>query len=151
MSEKRHRSTGMAYYYYVLRILIGMLIFFVWSNSVNLFVGTGWDLFYDLFIIMFVSGLIARVIAYAFLYLPSTRTRGVMPGFWELTFRSGINRISLVFIVGMVICCVIYSFGINQYIIDFYFAEQTWWAPLVGYIFIKLGAQAIAWAFLKTR
>lgn len=151
MSEKRHRSTGMDYYYFVLRTILGMLIFFIWSNSVNLFDETGWGLFYDLFVIMFVSGLIARGLTYALLYLPSKRARGFMPDFWYFTFRSKINRISLVFIVGLAICCVIYSFGINRYIIDFYFVEQTEWTPLIGYLFIKLGAQAIAWAFLKTR
>jgi hypothetical protein len=153
MSEKNHRSTGMDYYYFILLTLLGMLIFFIWSNSINLFDGTGWDLFFDLFIIMFVSGLIARVFAYAFLYFPSKRSKGIMPTFWDFTFKSKINRISLVFIAGLAICCVIYAFGIDRYIIDFFVVEskQTEWTPLIGYLFIKLGAQAIAWAFLKTR
>ena len=151
MSEKRHKSTGMDYYYFTLRTIWGMAIFFLWSNSINLFAGTGWALFYDLFVIMFVSGLIARGIAYLFLYFPSKRSKGVMPNFWYFTFQSKINRISLVFIAGLAICCVIYAFGIDRYIIDFYVIEQTEWTPLIGYLFIRLGAQAIAWAFLKTR
>jgi hypothetical protein len=151
MSEKIHRSTGMDYYYFILQTIFGMLIFFIWSNSVNLFDGTGWEMFFDLFIIMFVSGLIARVFAYVFLYIPTKRAKGFMPSFWEITFQSKINRISLVFIAGLAICCVIYAFGIDQYIINFFITEQTEWTPLIGYLFIKLGAQAIAWAFLKTR
>jgi len=128
-----------------------MVIFYFWSDSLNLFAGTGWSLFYDLFIIMFISGIIARAIAYALLYFPSKKADGIMPTFWEFTFQSKINRISLVFIVGLAICCVVYAFGIDRYIIDFYFVEQTVWTPLIGYLCIKLGAQAIAWAFLKTR
>ena len=153
MAEKNHRSAGMDYYYFVLLTILGMLIFFIWSNSVNLFDGTGWDLFFDLFVIMFVSGLIARVFAYVFLYIPTKRADGIMPTFWDFTFKSKINRISLVFIAGLAICCVIYAFGIDQYIIDFFIVEsnQTEWTPLIGYLFIKLGAQAIAWAFIKTR
>lgn len=151
MSEKNHRSTGMDYYYFVLRYIWGMLIFFIWSNSINLFTGTGWDLFYDLFLIMFISGLMARAIAYGFLYFPSKKSKGIMPTVWDFTFRSKINRLSLAFIAGLAICSVIYSFGIEQYIIDFYIVEQTEWTPLIGYLFIRLGAQAIAWAFLKMR
>ena len=151
MSNKNHRSTGMDYYYYILRTILGMVIFFFWSNSINLFAGTGWNLFYDLFVIMFISGLIARAFAYACLYFPTKKAKGIMPTFWEFTFQSKLNRLSLVFIVGLAICCVIYAFGIDRYIIDFYFVEQTEWTPLIGYLFIKLGAQAIAWAFLKTR
>lgn len=151
MSNKKHRSTGMDYYYFILRTILGMVIFFFWNTSINLFNTTGWDLFFDLFIIMFISGLIARGIAYAFLYIPTRSSDGIMPTFWDFTFRSKINRISLVFIVGLAICSGIYSFGIDQYIIDFYFTEQTEWAPLIGYLFIKLGAHAIAWVFLKTR
>ncbi|MHA1293990.1 MAG: hypothetical protein ACTSQJ_15165 [Promethearchaeota archaeon] len=151
MPYENHRSTGMDYYYFILRTILGMLIFFIWSNSINLFDGMGWSLFYDLFVIMFISGLIARAFAYLFLYFPSKRVKGIIPTFWEFTFQSKINRLSLVFIVGLAICCVIYAFGIDQYIIDFYFVEKTEWTPLIGYLFIKLGAQAIAWAFLKTR
>lgn len=149
MSEKSHRSTGMDFYYFVLRTIVGMFVFFVWSNSINLLAGTGWDLFYDLFIIMFASGIIARVIAYGFLYFPTKRAKGIMSSFWDFTFKSKINRLSLVFIVGLALCSLVYAFGIDQYIIDFYFAEQTEWAPLIGYLFIKLGAHLIAWAFLK--
>lgn len=151
MSNKNHRSTGMDYYYFILRYIWGMAIFFIWSNSINLFAGTGWDLFFDLFIIMFVSGLMARVIAYGCLYIPTKRADGIMPGPWELTFKSKLNRLSLVFIAGLAICSIVYAFGIDQYLIDFYFTEQSEWTPLIGYLFIKLGAQAIAWAFLKTR
>ena len=150
-NDKNHRSTGMDYYYFVLRTILGMLIFFIWSNSINIFAGTSWTLFFDLFLIMFVSGLIARAIAYAFLYFPSKRSGGIMPGFWEFTFQSKINRISLVFIAGLAICSLIYAFGIDQYIIDFFITEQSEWTPLIGYLFLKLGAHMIAWAFLKTR
>jgi len=149
MADKIHRSTGMDYYYFVLRTIVGMLIFFIWSNSINLFAGTGWTLFLDLFILMFVTGLIARAIAYAFLWFPTKRAKGIMPTSWEFTFQSKINRISLVFIVGLAICSVIYAFGLDQYLIDFYFSEQSEWTPLIGYLFIKLGAHVIAWAFLK--
>jgi len=149
MADKIHRSTGMDYYYFVLRTIVGMLIFFIWSNSINLFAGTGWTLFLDLFILMFVTGLIARAIAYAFLWFPTKRAKGIMPTPWEFTFQSKINRISLVFIVGLAICSVIYAFGLDQYLIDFYFSEQSEWTPLIGYLFIKLGAHVIAWAFLK--
>lgn len=151
MSEKTHRSTGMDYYYFVLRTIVGMVIFFFWSNSINLFAETGWDLFYNLFIIMFVSGLIARAITYALLYFPTKRAKGIMPTFWYFIFRSKINRLSLVFIVSLALCSLVYAFGIDQYIINSFFVELKEWAPLIGYLFIKLGAHAIAWAFLKTR
>lgn len=148
MSEKSHRSTGMDYSYFVLRTIIGMFVFFVWSNWINLFAGTGWDLFFDLFIIIFISGLMARGVAYGLLYIPTKRAKGIIPTIWEFTFKSKINRISISFIAGLALCSLVYAFGIDQYIIDFFIVEQTEWTPLIGYLFIKLGAHLIAWAFL---
>ena len=148
---KYHKSTGMDYYYFVLRTVLGMLIFFIWSNSINIFGGTGWDLFFDLFIVMFFSGMMARGATYALLYFSTRKSNGIMPGIWELSFQSKINRISLVFILGLAICSVLYAFGIDQYIMNFYFSEQSEWDLLIGYLFIKLGAHMIAWVFFKIK
>ena len=150
--NKTHRSTGMEYSYFILRTVFGMLIFYVWTQSTNLFAKSGLTLFWELFIIMFFSGFIARVVAYILLKIGSKKGKGIMPGFYRLNFQPNINRISIIFIVGIALCSLVYAFGIDQAITEYLLPNQTGlWSMVVSYLFIKIGSQAIAWVFLKTR
>lgn len=154
MSEnvKTHRSTGMEYSYFILRTLFGMVFYYVWIESIHTFAKTGLFLFWELFVVMFFSGIIARVCAYLILHFLSTKSKGILPGFYQMNFQRSINRISVVSIVGTLLCCFIYAFGINELIIRYFFSDQNELLSIVGsYLFIKIGSQAIAWVFLKTR
>lgn len=154
MSEqpKSHRSTGMEYSYFILRTMLGMLFYYIWIASVHTFSKTGLELFWELFIIMFFSGIIARVCTYLILYFLSKKAKGALPGFYQLNFQRSINRLSIVSIVGILLCCFIYAFGINELISRYFFSDQGQLISIVGsYLFIKIGTLAIAWVFLKTR
>ena len=154
MSEqiKTHKSTGLEFSYFIFHTLLGMGIFFVWSSSKNLFLKTSIDQFWELFITMFFSGIIARVICYGFLWFLTKKSGGRMPGFYKLNFQKNINRISIISIVAMLLLSVVYSFGVDTLINNLFFANQDdACSMLFSYLFIKLGTQAVAWAFLKTR
>jgi hypothetical protein len=147
--SKYHRSTGIDYYYYILRLVWGIPVFYVWSQASGLFTLDGWDLFWQLFLVMIFTGIIARIIAYLTLWIPMKLNKGFSPGMYYLNFQSKINRISLVFIAGTAICALIYAFGVDGYIIETFFPGDTLISALAGYIFIKIGAHLTAWAFLK--
>jgi len=154
MSEqiKTHKSTGLEFSYFIFHILLGMGIFFIWSRSTDLFLGTNSELFWNLFLVMFFSGIIARIVSYIFLYFIIKKTNGRMVGFYRLNFQKNINRISIISIVATLLCSFVYSFGVDILINNLFFANQDdLWSMLFSYLFIKLGTQAVAWAFLKTR
>ena len=148
-----HSSTGMAYTYFLLQTLFGMFIFFVWSRTTEVFTYTGFDLFWKLFVTMFFSVIIARILAYILLLFLSKKAKGRPPSFYRLTFQKNINRISVIWVIAILLCCLIYAFGIDQYIIDSMFpiVDNSLWSMLFSYFFIKLGTHAISWVFLKTR
>lgn len=155
MSEqiKEHKSTGMEYSYFLIQTIFGMLIFFVWSQSLNLFSKTSLDLFWNLFVVMFFSGIIARILAFILLYFLSKRSKGRPPSFYKINFTKNINRISLIWVVAIALCSLIYAFGIQEAIVGYFFPIDNYglWSMLFSYLFIKIGTQAISWVFLKTR
>jgi len=148
-----HSSTGMIYTYFLLQTLFGMFIFFVWSRTTEVFTYTGFDLFWKLFVTMFFSVIIARILAYILLFFLSKRAKGRPPSFYRLTFQKNINRISIIWVIAILLCCLIYAFGIDQYIIDYIFpiVDNSLWSMLFSYFFIKIGSHVISWVFLKTR
>ena len=156
MNEVRH-STGTQYLYLFLRFPIGICIFLMWSSSIHLFDNSGWDLFTPLFTVSVLSGIIARVIAYAILWIinlimnRNRRTKRSIPTFIQLNFDRSINRFSFISIIDIAIRCLVYSFGIDAYIIDYFFPTRTLWTDLLGYMIVKGGAYALSWIFLKTR
>ena len=86
MSNKDHKSTGIEYTYFTMHTLLGMAIFFFWSSLTNLFANFGLDLFYELFITMFFSGILARSGSYLLLWYFTRKAKGMVPSFYKLTF-----------------------------------------------------------------
>lgn len=156
MSEIRH-SYGTEYIYLFLRLIISLLIFLFWSSAINLFDNKNWDLFYPLFTITVFSGLFARLIAYSILWLLNVimnrkrQPKRAIPTFFQLNFSKSINRYSFISIFSTIIMCLIYAFGIDAFIIDYFFPTSTMWTDLLGFIIIKAGASVMSWIFLKTR
>ena len=150
---KYHKTTGIEYSYFTLQTLFGMVIFFIWSQSVNLFIKSELDLFWNLFIVMFFSGIISRACSFILLYFLSRKAKGNIPGFYKLNFQRNINRISLISVVAIALCCLIYAYGVDQLIVGYFFPidNNNLWSILFSYLFIKIGTQAVAWVFLKTR
>ena len=149
-----HKSTGIEYTYYLVQTLFGMLIFFVWSRSIDVFSTTDLTLFWNLFVLMFFTGIISRILAYILLYYLSKSTKGRPPSFYKITFQKNINRISFIWVVAILICSLIYAFGIDQFIVEYLFPDETFnvlWSTLFSYLFIKIGSQVVSWVFLKTR
>lgn len=156
MSEIRH-SYGTDYIYLFLRLIISISIFLFWSSAIDLFDNNNWDLFFPLFTITVISGLFARIVAYSFLWLLNyimnrkRTTKRVIPTFFQLNFSKSINRYSFISIFSTIIMCLIYAFGIDAFIIEYFFPTRTMWTDLLGYIIIKAGASVMSWIFLKTR
>lgn len=153
MSNKDHKSTGIEYTYFTMHTLLGMAIFFFWSSLTNLFANFGLDLFYELFITMFFSGILARSVSYLLLWYFTRKAKGMVPSFYKITFQKNINRMSLITITALLLFSLIYAYGINVYITEYFFEELSTdaFSMLFSYLFIKIGTQVVAWIFLKTR
>jgi len=145
------KASGTEYSYFLLRFIIGALIFLLWSSYTELFLKEGFDLFFPLFFIAIFSGIFARIFAYLILYGLSRRTKSTIPSPYQLNFTRNINRFSLVYLVGTVISTLIYAFALDDLIMIFLFPEQSLFAILIVYIIIKAIAKFFSWLFFKIK
>ena len=144
----RERVTGEGIWYFLVHNMISIVLFFMLtigfslygkkdSNIAFLFDIEYWKLVLIIFGILLMSGVMARILAYVFLWLFFKYARKrIMRKFGDL--NTGINKISFPFLITSLIAAVIYSLGVVLILQQAIFSQQTFWTLVMTYIIIKI-------------
>lgn len=143
------RLQGSSFYYFSLHLLIGFIIFSIWTAYDNTFSKRDWELFSSIFVISFFNVFISRSIAYGFLYSICFLLKRSLPGFIEINRKTRLNKISFTFIIALLILSIIYTWGINQIIYGIFRDDYGSFAFVITYVIVKVGALCTSWIFTK--